>query len=96
MGWVFRFYISVSVENPEGSSIFLPVVNVAVRIPDMETQIFNSSGVQLEQSKTWVPPSTSQSLLDRVIPELFMGWSNWQYILTFMLGVIVYDQGKCE
>lgn len=25
-----------------------------------------------------------------------VGWSTWQYVLTFLLGVIVYDQGKSD
>lgn len=25
---------------------------------------------------------------------MFAHWSHWQYILTFVLGVILYDQGK--
>lgn len=62
----------------------------------MGTEMFNTSGVQLELSQTWVFSSISQSSLQRVMPDFCAGWSTWQYILTFVLGVVVYDQGQDE
>lgn len=62
----------------------------------MTAAMFNASGVQLELSQTWVSSSIPRSPLRTVIHEIFAGWSNWQHILTFVLGVIVYDQGKSK
>ena len=41
----------------------------------------------------------SQSSLDRIKSEgllsgLFTNRPAWQYIVTFLLGVVIYDQGK--
>lgn len=60
----------------------------------METKIFNSSSMEMELSQTWISSSTFQSPLYRVIFERFVCWSNWQYIITLLLGIIFYDQGK--
>jgi hypothetical protein len=57
----------------------------------MGAQVFNSSMAQPELPQTW-PSITSQSrntLLDAVA-----GWHAWQYVVTFLIGVIIYDQGK--
>ncbi|RAL11184.1 cytochrome P450 [Aspergillus homomorphus CBS 101889] len=43
--------------------------------------IFNTTTAHLAQPSTW--PSSSLPL---------SGWSTWQYIVTFILGVILYDQ----
>lgn len=60
----------------------------------MKSEILNTSGVRLEPPKTWVSPGISQSSLYGAIPDWFAGWSSWQYILTILLGVILYDQGQ--
>ncbi|PQE27852.1 Cytochrome P450 protein [Rutstroemia sp. NJR-2017a BBW] len=55
----------------------------------MSAQVFNSSVAQPELSQTW-PSTTPQSrntLLDTVAD-----WHAWQYVVTFLLGVIIYDQ----
>ncbi|KAF7563647.1 hypothetical protein G7046_g438 [Stylonectria norvegica] len=55
----------------------------------------NASSAQVELPQTlataiaW-PPSTSQ--LQAVLPEFFFGWSTWQYVVTIILGMVVYDQ----
>jgi C-22 sterol desaturase len=77
--------------HPSNTEISLIVKHY---LAEMTPGMFNASGVQLELSQTWVSFSISQSPLHNVIPETFVGWSNWQYILTFVLGVILYDQGK--
>ncbi|CAD0097848.1 unnamed protein product [Aureobasidium mustum] len=55
--------------------------NSSELVSNWHTGIVNGSDFQ---------PALSQSLL----PAVLAGWSMWQYILTFLLGVIVYDQGK--
>jgi C-22 sterol desaturase len=71
----------------------IPLI-VKNHLGEMTEGMFNASGVQLELPQTWVSSSISQSALHSAIPKMFVGWSNWQYILTFLLGVIFYDQGK--
>jgi hypothetical protein len=46
---------------------------------------------QPERPQTW-PFSTSD--LQCTLPGFLAGWSTWQYVLTVLLGVVVYDQGK--
>lgn len=56
------------------------MVNSSETLSTWNTGIVNGSNFQ---------PTLSQS----VLPAVLAGWSMWQYILTVLLGVIVYDQG---
>lgn len=49
----------------------------------------SSNGVEIRQN--W-PAEASQS--QKLIPGFIARWSMWQYVVTFLLGVIVYDQGE--
>jgi len=43
--------------------------------------------------------SNAQSELPQVLgglPTIFVGWPIWQYVVTFLIGVVVYDQGSEE
>jgi C-22 sterol desaturase len=53
--------------------------------------MLNTSSAQIEVPQTW-PFRTSQ--LQAVLPNFVAGWSTWQYVVTFILGVVVYDQGN--
>jgi C-22 sterol desaturase len=57
----------------------------------MSVRVANASNAQAELAQTW-PQSTFH--LQSASPGFFAGWSAWQYVLTFLLGVLVYDQGK--
>ncbi|KAJ5175575.1 Cytochrome P450 61 [Penicillium canariense] len=57
----------------------------------MRADSSNTSGLQSALQQPW-SSSTSQFQLQRAIPEFLAGRSTWQYILTFLIGVIVYDQ----
>jgi sterol 22-desaturase len=59
----------------------------------MAAERFNTSMAQPELPRAW-PFSTSQ--LHRALPSFLAGWSAWQYVATFLLGVVVYDQGNPE
>jgi hypothetical protein len=64
-----------------------------IKDSDMAAEIVNTSSAQSELPQTW-PFSTSQ--LQGSLPGFFSGWSTWPYVVTFLLGVVVYDQGKQE
>ncbi|KAM3081902.1 hypothetical protein ACMFMG_004368 [Clarireedia jacksonii] len=56
----------------------------------MDVQVLNSSMAQPElQQQIW-PSITSQS--HNTLLDTFAGWHAWQYVITFLLGVIIYDQ----
>ncbi|KAE8386079.1 cytochrome P450 [Aspergillus alliaceus] len=52
-------------------------------------EIVNATGAQPGLQQTW-PASTSQ--LQGVLPGFLGGWSTWQYIVTVLVGMVVYDQ----
>ena len=56
----------------------------------MAAEIFNASSIQHELPQI-SPSSTSQ--LQSAVKGFLAGWSTWQYVVTFLLGVVVYDQG---
>jgi len=58
---------------------------------NMAAEIANISVAQYELREKW-PSSPSQS--PGALLESFAGWSTWQYIVTFLLAVILYDQGS--
>lgn len=64
---------------------------VNMSMSNMVAETVNISGVQSELPQTW-SLNTSQS--QGVLPNFLVGWSTWQYIVTFLLGVVVYDQGN--
>ncbi|KAK1145885.1 hypothetical protein N8T08_003831 [Aspergillus melleus] len=56
----------------------------------MDTELVNatfSSQNELPQAGSF-----STSPLKDAVPEFLLGWSTWQYVVTFLLGVVVYDQ----
>lgn len=59
----------------------------------MAAEMANISIAQHESPQTWPfdPAGFHNSLL-----SFLMGWSVWQYMLTFILTVVLYDQGKAE
>ncbi|KAH0383401.1 cytochrome P450, partial [Aureobasidium melanogenum] len=53
----------------------------------------NSSATMSSWNTGMVNGSTLQPALPQsILPAVLSGWSMWQYLLTFFLGVIVYDQ----
>ncbi|KAL4864031.1 hypothetical protein BDV12DRAFT_206055 [Aspergillus spectabilis] len=56
----------------------------------MESPFANISIAQPDVLQPW--PS-KPSLIHSTLPEPFAAWRTWQYIVTFLLGVVVYDQG---
>ncbi|KAK1772070.1 cytochrome P450 61 [Phialemonium atrogriseum] len=56
----------------------------------MAAEEINTSSAQPELLQTW-PFSTSQ-FQDGALPGFLTGWSTWQVVVTFLLGVVVYDQ----
>jgi hypothetical protein len=57
----------------------------------MAAEIANISIAQYELRQTWASdPSQSQG----TIFESLRGWSTWQYIVTFLFAVVLYDQGS--
>ncbi|KAL2862630.1 cytochrome P450 [Aspergillus lucknowensis] len=55
----------------------------------MATAAFNSSNAQLGLLQKW--PSKGSSWREALV-ELLAGWPTWQYVVTVVLGIIVYDQ----
>ncbi|EAW12042.1 cytochrome P450 [Aspergillus clavatus NRRL 1] len=57
----------------------------------MDTEIANVSraAAQSGSPQAWTPqPSSGQNTL----LDCLAGWSTWQYLVTFLLGIVVYDQ----
>lgn len=54
-------------------------------LPDIAN---NSSSHELAQ-----PWRFSTSKLQDALPDFLLGWSTWQYLMTVLLGIVVYDQG---
>ncbi|KAK1691034.1 hypothetical protein BDP55DRAFT_316401 [Colletotrichum godetiae] len=50
----------------------------------IDTHILQPEVRQKWSNETVLPSGT--------LPAFFSGWSTWQYIVTFLLGVVVYDQ----
>lgn len=59
----------------------------------MAHEVANSSITQPELLQTW---TLNSSLFKDILPDFLVGWSAWKYVMTFLLGVVVYDQGKSE
>ncbi|GIJ90056.1 hypothetical protein Asppvi_009005 [Aspergillus pseudoviridinutans] len=55
----------------------------------MSVRVTNASNAQAELAQTW-PQRTFH--LQSASPGFLAGWSAWQYVLIFLLGVVVYDQ----
>ena len=52
---------------------------------------------QLANTTSALPAHSQVGHIDRfhlqdAVPEFLLGWSTWQYVVTFLLGVVVYDQ----
>lgn len=58
----------------------------------MAAEIVNTS-TQPEPAQAWTN-STSQS--HGVLMDFLANWSTWQYVVTFLLSIVVYDQGNQE
>ena len=59
----------------------------------MAAEIVNTSSARPELPET-LPHSNSE--LRGALPSFLSSWSAWQYIMAFLLGVVVYDQGNQE
>ena len=57
----------------------------------MSAIMVNMSSAQPELPQTW-PSSTSQ--VQAALPAFLAGCSTWQYAVTFLLSVVIYDQGN--
>ncbi|GAB1203081.1 hypothetical protein APSETT445_001707 [Aspergillus pseudonomiae] len=55
----------------------------------MATEIFNTSSTQPELSQSWAH-KTSQ--FQGALPDFLAEWSAWQYVVTFLIGLVLYDQ----
>lgn len=58
----------------------------------MAAEIVNTS-TQPEPTQAW-PNSTFQS--QGALLGFLAKWSTWQYVVTFLLSIVVYDQGNQE
>lgn len=58
----------------------------------MAAEIVNTS-TQPEPAQAW-PNNTSHS--HGVLLDFLANWSTWQYVVTFLLSIVVYDQGNQE
>lgn len=63
-----------------------------IKDSNMAADIVNTS-TQPELAQTW-PNNTSQS--HGVLLDFLANWSTWQYVVTFLLSIVVYDQGNQE
>lgn len=61
---------------------------------DMASQLANVTSAQPKHSQTtWhIGPSNLQD----TVPNFLLGLPTWQYVVTFLLGVIVYDQREYQ
>jgi len=59
----------------------------------MAAEIVNTSSARPELPQI-LPRSNSE--LQGALPGFLSNWSAWQYIVAFLLGVVVYDQGNQE
>lgn len=59
----------------------------------MDAELVNTT----YSSQNELPQAGSSAMvqLKNAVPEFMAGWSTWQYVVTFLLGVVVYDQGNC-
>lgn len=57
----------------------------------MATEIFNTTSAQPESPQSWAY-KTSQ--LQGALPDFLAEWSAWQYVVTFLVGLVLYDQGN--
>jgi C-22 sterol desaturase len=58
----------------------------------MAAKMFNASA-QPELLQTW---PTNNPELQGALLDFLAGWSTWHYVVAFLLGVVIYDQGKQE
>lgn len=57
----------------------------------MTVEMVNTSIAHHEPLQIW--PSDPVQLRESVLGPL-LGWHTWQYAVTFLLAIVVYDQGK--
>lgn len=62
----------------------------AISMVDMNADAVNASA----HPELLQPGSAAASLNLGQVSNLLSGWSTWQYVVTFLIGVVVYDQGK--
>lgn len=67
--------------------------SATVKGSNMAAEIVNTSSTRPELPQI-LPRSNSE--LQGVLPSFLSSWSAWQYIVAFLLGVVVYDQGNQE
>lgn len=75
-----------------------PIVSQRV-IAYVSNKIMDNSSVQPAPSSPAPQPwrfgfPGSSSPLEGVLPGFTAEWSSWQYMVTFLLGLVVYDQGN--
>jgi hypothetical protein len=57
----------------------------------MTINVANASNTHLPPPSGWLfEPSEMKTTL----VGLFGGWETWKYLVTILLGIVVYDQGK--
>ena len=62
---------------------------------EMAIGVSNTSGTPpelLQGGPGW--PSGTSPWLPSSLAGIVAGWSAWQYVMTLLLGLVVYDQGK--
>ena len=64
----------------------IATMNSSITVASMSAGLDNVSFSQPNLPQSWHSQIT--------LPAIVEGWSTWQYAVTFVLGVIVYDQGK--
>lgn len=57
----------------------------------MASQIVKAFSAQSELPQMWHSNTTQWQ---GTLLNVTAGWSTWQYVVTFLLGLVVYDQGK--
>jgi len=62
------------------------IMNSSTITPSMSAGLNNISISQPNLSQLWRSQTT--------LPAIIAKWSTWQYVVTFVLGVIIYDQGN--
>lgn len=59
----------------------------------MASELANATGVQPGESQTWhINPSNLQD----AVPNFLLDLPTWQYVVTFLLGIVVYDQREWQ
>lgn len=74
--------------QPVGTDRFVSIAayNMAATLSQVNDSL-------LEHPKTW-PSDVQAPEMHSTLLSPLMGWSSWQYIVTILLGIVLYDQGE--